>query len=61
MSFTAEEKLMEVLREIKMREKLYPGRIEIGLLSPTLAAKQIAIMREIANDLEEIAKKERLL
>lgn len=59
--FTAEDKLAELLREIKIRERFYPGQIDVGILSPELAAKRIAIMKEIAEEYERLAQGERLL
>ena len=44
------EKLNEVLREIRQRQRVYPRLIAAGKLSQADADRQIAIMREIADD-----------
>lgn len=59
--FTAEEKYMEVRRELKMRMRVYPRMIEAGDLSAQAAGQRIAIMQEIAEDYEKQAQTERLI
>ena len=44
------EKLNEALREIRQRQRVYPRLIAAGKLSQADADRQIAIMREIADD-----------
>lgn len=59
--FTAEEKHKAAKREVNFRKYVYPRRIEGGSLSKKEAAKQIAIMEDIAADYAELMEKERLL
>ena len=55
--FTAEDKRLEALREVKMRIGVYAR----SGANPTLAKRRIAIMQEIAADYAKLAEKERLL
>jgi hypothetical protein len=57
MSFTAEEKRREALREVAMRKAVYARR---GV-NPQEAKYRIDIMAEIADDYDKLAQKERLL
>jgi hypothetical protein len=57
MSFTAEEKYIEAMREVKMRRTVY-ARTGID---PSEAKRRIAIMEAIAEDYEKLAESERLL
>jgi hypothetical protein len=59
--FTAEEKYVEALRELKMRERVYPDVIAVGGMSAVTAQRRMAIMREIAEDYDKLAQTERLL
>jgi hypothetical protein len=61
MSFTAEEKFQEALREVKMRECVYGQLVNNGGMAEQTAKRKIAIMMEIAADYDELAKGERLL
>ena len=61
MTFTYEEKLDEVRREIKYRERVYARLVDAGKMSPESKARKIAIMEAIAADLESGAREERLL
>ena len=63
MPYTTYAKLEEVLREIKFRERVYTRLVNTGSGGYTqeLANKRINIMKEIAADYEDLAKKERLL
>jgi hypothetical protein len=61
MMFTAEEKWMEVRRELKKRMQIYPRLIEGGELSEQAARQRIGIMQEIAADYEKLAQGERLI
>lgn len=60
-TFTATEKHACAERELKMRERVYPHRIEGGRMSQAKADHEIAIMREIAADYAAKAEGERLL
>jgi len=48
--YTPEQKLTEIRRELLMRRRVYPHRIEDGRLSAEDAARQIAIMKAIEED-----------
>ena len=59
--YTAHEKRDEVLREVKFRERVYQRLVNTGGMTEQLAAKRINIMKQIADDYADLAKKERLL
>jgi len=59
--FTAEDKLREIERELKLRRRLYPQWIATGKLDEHDARRQIDILQAIADDYEKQAQKERLL
>ena len=61
MTYPAQVKRDEVLREVKFRERVYQRLVGTGGMTEQLAAKRIGIMKEIADDYAEIAKKERLV
>lgn len=61
MSFTAEQKHREIVRELKLRQRVYPRWVEAGKLSMNDARRQIEIMTEIAQDYEKLSLQERLL
>lgn len=61
MMFTAEELYTEAMRELKMRERVYAGQVQAGAMSPDLAEKRIAMMRQIADDYAKQAEGERLI
>lgn len=61
MPFTAVQKRREIVRELKLRQRVYPRWIEAGKLSEAEARRQIDIMTEIARDYEELEQMERLL
>ena len=62
MTFTFEQKLEAVRRELKYRRRVYPRRIENKQMTQALADEQIAIFEEIEADYDRAAqKKERLL
>ena len=61
MSYTAQIKLDEVLREIKFREKVYTRLVGTGGMPEQTAKRRIEIMKEIAEDYRTAAKAERLL
>jgi hypothetical protein len=48
--FTISQKADELVREIKMRERVYPRLVGNGKLKQIDADRNIAIMREIADD-----------
>lgn len=57
MTFTAEEKWREAVRELQMRKSVYA---RTGM-DPSEAKRKIAIMEEIAADYDKLAQRERLL
>jgi hypothetical protein len=61
MVITAEDKLREIERELKLRRRLYPHWIEIGKIEAGDAKRRIDILVEIAADYEKQAQGERLL
>lgn len=56
MTFTAEEKRKEALREVQMRKEVYARS---GM--DTLKQRRIDLMQEIADDYAKLAETERLL
>lgn len=50
LSYTAEEKLKAVERELGYRRRVYARRVSEGKMSAELAAEQIAIFEAIAAD-----------
>lgn len=58
---SASEKAKEARREVFQRQRVYPRLIAQGKLTPTAAARQIALMEEIAADYEKAAEGERLI
>ena len=61
MPFTAEQKHREIVRELKLRQRVYPRWVEAGKLSINDARRQIEIMTEIAQDYEKLTLQERLI
>ena len=61
MTYTATEKRDAAIKEMKMRERVYGRLVNAGAKDYREAQKQIAIMKEIADDYADLAKKERLL
>jgi len=59
--FTAEQKRDCARREVKQRERVYARRVETRSMSTKEAEFQIACMREIADEYEQLAAKERLI
>lgn len=51
MTFTVTELRECAEREVKLRERVYPGRIMTGRMTSEYAARQIAMMEEIARRL----------
>jgi hypothetical protein len=58
---TVEQKLRALEREIRLRERVYPNRIETKRMSPEKAAYELEIMRQIAEDYRKWLGEERLL
>jgi hypothetical protein len=60
-TYTAEEKFKCASRECEMRKRVYPRWIEQGKITQEKAARETAMMAEIADDYRELAVKEGLL
>ena len=52
-TFTIDEMVMEVEREISMREHVYWKRVRDGKMTPEMAQRGIDLMRSILNLLKE--------
>ena len=61
MKFSAHEKHLEAERELGMRKRFYPHKVESGAMSNAVARRRIELMQEIADDYEILAIKERML
>lgn len=61
MSYSAQEKYDEAMREVKMRLRVYPGWIDAGKLTVLTAERRIAIMQEIAEEYKNQIESERLV
>ena len=48
--FTRVEKLKALEREIEMRKRVFPKRVDKGLMKQDEADRQVAVMEEIAED-----------
>ena len=48
--FTDQEKLACLEREVKVRRWAYPKRVREGIMPPSLATREIALMGKIAAD-----------
>lgn len=59
MSFTLEEKIACVKRELAMRERAYPRWVDAGKMSDHKATREIMLMKAILADYEEQAEKHR--
>lgn len=55
---TTQEKIKEIERELKMRQKVFPTWVLQGRVSQSIADKRIKIMEEILADYQEKAKQE---
>lgn len=53
---TTEDKLKEVERELRQRDRVYPRLIRSGKLKPDTAARQIRVMRAVADDYRDKVK-----
>lgn len=60
MSFTYEEKLEALRRELKLRRMVYPRRVKNGSMKRTEAERQIAIVIEMIDDYERWSRTEQL-
>lgn len=56
MTFTAEEKLKEIDRELAQRNRVYPFMISKGKISREQAQRQVQIMQAIRQDYADKAK-----
>ncbi|HEY2146645.1 MAG TPA: hypothetical protein VGH32_01830 [Pirellulales bacterium] len=61
MTFTYTQKLEAVRRELRLRQRVYPNRIESRRMTPQEADYQIKIMEAIIEDYDEMAKIDRLI
>lgn len=61
MTFTYEQKLQAIKRELHYRRRVYRDAVAAGNMTQALSDKQIAVMEAIRADYELWAKKERLL
>lgn len=61
MSFTATEKRQCAARELAIREKVYVRWVKRGKMLQRIADREIALMKEIAEDYRKLEEKERLL
>ena len=59
MPYTTYEKLAEVVREIRYREKVYGRLLGTGGMSEWDVNRRIGTMREIAQDYADLLKRER--
>lgn len=60
MSFDTKDKLDEVLRELETRKNVYPALVKNGSISEAIAKRRIAILTEIAEDLQQKRAREML-
>lgn len=61
MTFTAKQKRECAEREAKMREQVYPRRVQNRQITREFADEQIALMRAIADDYRKFEEAERLI
>ena len=65
MKYSAYEKQREAERELGMRKRFYPDKVDAGALDPKQAQRRIEIMQEIAEEYAKQAareaKRERLI
>lgn len=61
MTFTAQDKLEAVERELAFRRRVYERRVADGKMTQQLADRQIAVFEAIADDYDQKAAGERLL
>lgn len=60
MTYTAQDKLATVEREVKYRKRVYPRLIASGQISADFARRQIETMEAIAEDYRDQVKDEDL-
>lgn len=61
MTYSTEEKLEAIRREISMRKTVYGRRVTENRMTQRQAEQQIGLFEEIAADYEKMAEAERLL
>ncbi len=61
MTFTAEDKLKSVERELGFRRRVYKRRVDDQKMTQKQADREIAIFEAIASDYREKAEGERLI
>lgn len=59
MSYTTQQKLRALQREIALREQVYPRRVEAGRMAEHEATWQIGVMRAIEEDYLRRLERER--
>jgi len=59
--YSTRSKLDEILRELVVRERVYPRWVSLNKLTQVQADRRIRLLREIADDYERQLKKELLL
>jgi len=55
-TFTLEEKLKEIEREIAQRHRVYPRLIDAGKIKKTTADRQLAVMIAVRDDYRDKLK-----
>ena len=60
-AITAEDKLRCVMRELKMRQNVYPRRVAAGRMTQEQASHEITVMYSIVEDYKLFAEQDRLL
>lgn len=61
LTFTNDEKLACAEREVALRRRVYPNRVQTGRMSAAKALHEIECMKSIAADYRTQTQKERLL
>lgn len=56
---TLDEEIAEVERELEMRRKIFPGRVQMRAMSQAKADRQIALMESVAESLHRLKDLER--
>lgn len=60
-TFTNEQKLQAIEREIRYRERVYANRVAIDRMTRAKADYEVAVMKAIADDYRRLAEGERLI
>lgn len=60
MSKTINEQIKCVLRELALREAVYPRQVSEGRMQHTVATHELACMRSVLETLEDVKKNPRL-